>query len=122
MKQGRIHGIDRPLPIKLGKLPGLNGPAAVPEEHEGPVLPAGVLLVSIITGVDDQSMVHHRPVPFGHGFQLLHQLDQHAAIILANLHPNLVIWLGHVPEIVSLFIDPKPLPRSKDFATARANG
>ena len=121
-KDGRVERIDRALAVQLGELAGLEGAVAVAQKHHRPVGAVGVLLVGVVAGVDDERVVHHRAAALGHAFQLFHELHQHAAVVLADLDPDRIVRLVHVPEVVPLLLDAQTFPGTKDFAAAGADG
>ena len=95
MQQGGVQIIDGPL-CHLSKLAGLQRSGRVADEDEGPIVSARVLPLRVVTGVNNQRVVHHGPIALGHRFEFLDQLGQHTAVVLANLNPDLIIRLRHV--------------------------
>ena len=96
MQYRRVQGINRPFSIELDKAAGFEPPAAIPQKDEGPGRAIRMLFVSIIAGVDNERIVHHRSLAFRHGFEGFHQLHQHTAVILADLMPDGIPFLFHV--------------------------
>ena len=97
MQYRRVQGIDRPFSVELDKAAGFEPPAAIAYKDEGPGRAIGVLFVSVITGVDNECIVHHRPFAFRHRFEGFHEFHQHPAVILADLMPDGISFLSHVP-------------------------
>ena len=120
-QDGGVEGVDRALAVELGEAAGLERAVAVAQQHDRPVRAVGVLLVGVVAGVNDERVVHHRAAAFGHAFQLLHQLHQHAAVVLADLDPDRIVRLRHVAEVVALLLDAEALPRAEDLAPAGAD-
>ena len=110
-----VERIDGSLAIELRETASLKGPVAIAEEHHRPIGPAGVLFVSIVARVDDQGVVHHRAASFGNALQLLHQLHQHAAVVLADFNPDWIVWLLHVAEVMALLLDAQSFPCTKNL-------
>ena len=67
-----VKCIDGTLAIELRELSGLDASAAVAQQDEWPIVSAGVLLVRIVTGVDNEGVVHHRSAIFGYRLEFLH--------------------------------------------------
>jgi len=80
----------------MDKAAGFEPPAAIPQKDEGPGRAIRMLFVSIIAGVDNERIVHHRSVALRHRFEGLHQFHQHAAVILTDFMPDGISFLSHV--------------------------
>ena len=91
-----VQGIDRPRSIELGKSTRLELSPEIPQQDEGPGRGTRMLFVSVITGVDNECVVHHRSIALGNRFEGFHQFYQHAAVILANFMPDGIPFLCHV--------------------------
>ena len=96
MQKRGVQVIDGPPAFHLGELAGLERAVRVADEDEGPIGSVGVLLVRVVAGVDDKRIVHHVAIALRHRFEFLDHLGQHAAIVLTNLDPDLVVRLRHV--------------------------
>ena len=101
---------------------GLECAVEVTQQHDRPVGAVGVLLVCVVAGVDDQGVVHHRTAALGYPVQRFDDPHQHAAVVLANLDPDRIAGLLHVPEYMSYFFDAQSLPGTVDLTAARADG
>ena len=97
-------------------------PIQVTQQHHRPVRAVGVLLVCVITGVDDQGVIHHRSIAFRHAFESLHGPDKHFAVVLPNLDPNRITRLIHVPKVMPLLLHTNPFPSPKNLSPPRTNG
>ena len=117
MKKRRVQGIDRPRSIELGEFPCLELSTKIPQKDEWPGRGARMLLVSVIAGVDDQGVVHHRATALGHAFHRFHDPHQHAAVVLTDLDPDRIAGLIHVSKVMSLLLDAQSLPGTEDLAT-----
>ena len=71
-KDGCIESIDWSLAIKLSKTTCFECTIQIPKQHYWPVSTTGVLLVSIITRVDDQRVIHHRATALGDAIKSFH--------------------------------------------------
>ncbi len=122
-QDGGVEGVDRALAVELCEPAGLEGAVAVAQRASPARLRrwcAG--RVGVVAGVDDQGVVHHRSAALRHTLQLFHQLHQHAAVVLADLDPDRVVRLLHVPQVVPLLLHAQALPRAEDLAAARTDG
>lgn len=85
----------------MGILTGLEMSAAVPKKHKRPVRAVGALLFSIIAGIHNLGVIHHRARAFRNGFEGFHKLDQHLRIVLPDLNPGRVSRLLHMTQTAS---------------------
>ena len=99
MKYGRVQGMDRAFPAsaELSQITRLELSTAVPQQDEWASSAIRVLLVSVIAGVDNERIVHHRSVALRHGFEGFHEFHQHAEVIVADFMPDGIYFLSHVP-------------------------
>lgn len=121
-KDGAVKGVDGAGAIELSEAPRLESSAAVAEKHDGPGFALGVLLVGVVAGVDDEGVVHHGAAAFGDTFEFFHELDEHLGVVLADFVPDGIACLGHVAEVVALFVDAEAFPRAEDFAATGTDG
>ena len=81
-----------------------------------------MLLICVVAGVDDQRVVHHGSTAFGHTFQCFHDPHQHTTVVLANLDPDWIVGLLHVPKVVALLLNAQSLPGTKNLTSTGAYG
>ena len=96
MQYRRVQGINRPFSVELDKAACFEPPAAIPQKDEGPGRAIRMLFVSVIAGLDNECIIHHRPFTFRHRFEGFHEFHQHPAVILADLMPDGISFLSHV--------------------------
>ena len=89
---------------------GLKRAVIIAQQHHGPILAGGVLVIGVVTGVHDQRVIHHRAATFGNTLEFLHQLHQHATVVLADLNPDRVVRLLHVTKVMALLLHADSLP------------
>ena len=121
VQQRGIEGIDGARAVNLDKPTGLDAAAAIAQQDERPFVTAGVLAICVVTGVDDERIVHHRAVTFRHRLQGLHDLDEHSTVVLPDLHPDWVVRLLHVPKTVPGRYDSESFPRTEDLPAPRTD-
>ena len=100
MEKGGVEVVDRAVTY-MGVSTGLKTSTGVAEKHKWPVGSVGMLFLSIIAGVDDQGVVHHRARAFRDGLQGFHELDQHLAVVLTDLYPDRIVGLVHMSKAVA---------------------
>ena len=101
VQQGGVEVADFAVPVlhvvrEVEVAAALEPGVLAGNEDEGPLPAAAVMRLGGVGKINDDRVVQHRAIPFGYGFQFLHQVGHELEVELVNL--DLELAGAHVLE------------------------